>query len=146
MIRIKEKKKSKKKPYYLLEYDYMIGDANGDTSEKVNLSLDNPYIEKFVTLINKLKPLKGTWGIVFEGSIFDFHNAGQLTEEEYEFLDVLMFEDSELIDKLKLDDKYAYEFLEGVRGETEYSFLVFKGATLYYFDEFGEKHDTKFVN
>jgi hypothetical protein len=40
---------------------------------------------------------------------------------------------------------YAYEFCDGVRGETEYSFLVFQGCTLYYYDNFGVKHNTKIV-
>jgi hypothetical protein len=41
----------------------------------------------------------------------------------------------------KKDKEYANEFFEGVRSETEYSFLVFEGLSLKYVDENGEKHD-----
>ena len=46
----------------------------------------------------------------------------------------------------KSDEDYASEFYEGVRGETEYSFLVFEGIDLYYYDEYGVKHETKIVD
>ena len=156
MIKIKEKKQNKRKskPYYLLVFDYMIGDADGETTEKVKLSIDNPFIERFVTLINKLKPTKGTWGIVFEEYDFEkFYVEKQLTKENYDFLKTLMFDtdfESEeyLLDNTfkieKKDEKYAYEFFEGIRGQTEYSFLVFQGVTLYYYDQYGVKHDTYF--
>jgi len=38
---------------------------------------------------------------------------------------------------------FASEFWEGVRGETEYSFLVFEGVTLFYYDEEGKKNKTR---
>jgi len=40
--------------------------------------------------------------------------------------------------------KYTKEFYEGIRGETEYSFLVFQRCILYYYDEHGVKHNTYF--
>ncbi len=58
---VKKNTKSNTKPHYLLEYEYMIGDADGQTSEVVELSLDNPHIEKYCRLLNKLKPIKGHW-------------------------------------------------------------------------------------
>lgn len=162
MIKIKEKKKTKRKsdPYYLLEFDYMIGDANGQTSEEVVLSVDNPFIERFVTLISKLKPLKNSWGIVFKEYEFEnFYDEKQLTKDEYVFLRTLMFEpyfDDEEEYKEYLsentfkveekDEEYSKEFFEVIKGETEYSFLVFQGAYLYYYDEYGVKHETYFEN
>jgi hypothetical protein len=156
MIKLKEKKKNKRKsdPYYLLEFDYMIGDADGQTSEEVVLSVDNPFIERFVTLINGLKPTKGTWGIVFEEYNFEkFYDEKQLTKNDYDFLRTLMFEidfeseEFQLDNTFKIEEKdedYAYEFFEGVRGQAEYSFLVFQGVTLYYYDEYGVEHETYF--
>lgn len=58
MIVKKEKKKEIKEsePYYLLKFKYMIGDANGYTSEKVKISLENPFLERLVKLLNSLEP------------------------------------------------------------------------------------------
>jgi len=160
MIKIKEnKKKTKKnkKPYYLLRYNYMIGDANGSTKEEVKVSVDNPFVERYVKLLNSLKPVKGTWGIILEGDrIYRHFDEGQITEDDYHFLDRMMNEEfSEDLEEgeegeegfvvEKKDEKFAFEFFEGVRSETEYSFLVFEGIDLYYFDEFGEKHNTTIV-
>ena len=70
MIRIKPKNKSKKlsDPYYKLVYNYMIGDANGYTTEEETVSLDNPYVERYITLMNSLKTTKGKWGIILNSN------------------------------------------------------------------------------
>ncbi len=140
---IKEKPKTNKKPkkpYYILKYDYMIGDANGDVNEKVDLSLENPYIEAYVTALNKLKPTKGHWGIILTTERLKEHfDEKQITDEEYKLLlDVFKSNYDE-------DEEFLYEFEEGVRTENHYSFLVFQGATLTYVDEYGEKFKTRFV-
>lgn len=127
----------------------MIGDSNGNTCEYAHPSMDNPFIERFVKLINKLKPLKGHWGIVFDGSIYGYFNEGQITEEEYHFLERTMFESIEYDDKMVYTEQeleYLAEFIDGITGETEYSFLCFEGCTLTYFDEFGDEHQTQFVD
>lgn len=64
MIKIVKEKKQKKAstPYYSLTYKYMIGDANGETSETVEVSKDNPFLERYVKLLRSLKPLSDTWG------------------------------------------------------------------------------------
>lgn len=158
MIEILKEKapKKKKNPYYILRYNYMIGDANGNTTEEVRVSVDNPFVERYVKLLNSLKPTKGHWGIVFEGGIGYGHvEEGHITEDDYDFLQRMMneewdeddFEDGMspetrfMVDKK--DEKFASEFFEGVSGETEYSFLVFKGVELFYYDEYGKKHKTK---
>jgi hypothetical protein len=159
MIKILEPKKSKKErePYYLLVYDYMIGDANGNITEEVRLSKDNPFIERYVTLLNQLKPTKGTWGIILDsGRLYDFLDEKQITQEDYDFLNRLMFEcwDEDIDEEdepstftpTEEEIDYTLEFYEGIRSEAEYSFLVFEGCTLYYYDNFGVKHKTKFVN
>ena len=57
-------------------------------------------------------------------------------------------EDEESINYFKTDEEnnWADEFVEGVRSETEYSFLVFQGIELKYVDENGKKHKTKFID
>jgi hypothetical protein len=155
MIEIKKEKKKKKKiePYYILKYDYMIGDADGDTSEKVHISKDNPYLERYVKLLNSLEPTKGHWGVMLSSDRLYAHcKEGQITEDDYNFLSALMFEDYDYDDEdeddkektsyFKEDDEYAGEFFEGVMAETEYSFLVFEGVSLKYVDEDGVKHKT----
>jgi hypothetical protein len=147
-IKKKEKGKTKVKPHYLLKFNYMIGDADGYTQEEVVLSLENPFIERFVTLLNGLKPPKGRWGIVLDEYEFgSYLHEGQLSKEDYDFLVNLMFENEDNIKSYNDytdEEKYAEEFQDGVRGDAEYSFLVFKGCVLYYIDEYGEKHDTYF--
>lgn len=164
MIKIlPEKKPNKKanvKPHYILEYDYMIGDANGNTSKKVKVSKDNPYVERYCKLLNKLKPTKGHWGVMLEKGdrMYDHVTEKQITEDDFNFLKRLMFEEyEENCDECECDtcecgnspfeipkehEKYANEFHNGVTSNTEYSFLVFEGVSLYYIDEFGKKHNT----
>lgn len=153
-IRFKEKKKSKNKiePHYILTYTYMIGDANGETKEKVRISKDNPYLERYYKLLNSLKPLSGHWGVMLESDrIYKYYKEKQITEDDYKFLMRLMFEDNDddemvsgsrekyIIAPIEYEI-YANEFSEGVRSNSEYSFLVFEGLSLSYIDEDGEKH------
>ena len=74
----------------------------------------------------------------------------QITKEDYDFLNRLMFEEYELEEDNtfiveKKDEKFADGFFYGVRGETEWSFLVFEGIDLFYYDENGVKHKTYFA-
>lgn len=144
---VKKNTKSNTKPHYLLEYEYMIGDADGQTSEVVELSLDNPHIEKYCRLLNKLKPIKGHWGVVLSSDrIKKSLREKQITQDEYDFLMCTMFECyREEVDSLKDEDNFLDEFWEGVKSDAEYSFLIFEGVILTYVDEFGEKFKTKFV-
>jgi len=137
------KKRKKVKPHYLLVYNYMIGDADGNTTEEVTVSLDNPYVEKYCKLLNKLNPTKGYWGVSLDQDRLKDHlKAKQITKNDFEFLSKLMFENYEEDDT---DDDFAYEFYDGVRSETEYSFLTFEGVDLYYVNEYGQKLETKFT-
>lgn len=158
MIKLQEKNRTPRKkitPHYILTYDYMIGDANGNTSEKAKISADNPFIERYVTLLGKLKPIKGTWGIMLRPQdIYGNYKEKRISKIDYEFLMKAMFEYDEDEDEetvfeefLSITEKeedFLFELQEGVQAETEYSFLVFQGADLTYIDEHGEKHDTYF--
>lgn len=152
MIKVVEKKKKKKKqtPYYLLEFSYMIGDCDGDTGEEMTAPIeDAEIVERFVKLINSLEPTSGNWGIVFSKYEFkDFLTEGQITEDDYEFLNTVMFSVNR-DGKDNKDNKYLdYNgyFSECIQGDVEYSFLVFEGVDLYYYDEHGVKHETEIVD
>lgn len=151
MIRIKPKNKSKKlsDPYYKLVYNYMIGDANGYTTEEETVSLDNPYVERYITLMNSLKPTKGKWGIILNSNRLEEHfKEGQISKDDFDFLETMMFYNYRNKHNFKVEeenDEFAAQFCEGVREETEYSILVFEGCDLFYIDEFGESHETEIV-
>ncbi len=120
----------------------MIGDADGETTKKVDVHINNPHIERYVTLLNSLKPTNGHWGVMLEPDRLRKHyKQKQITEDDYKFLMRYMFpEDTDEND----DEEYLFDFYEGVRAEAEYSFLVIQGIELEYVDEFGDKHDTYF--
>jgi hypothetical protein len=137
-------------PYYKLVYNYMIGDANGNTTYDTTVSIENPYVERYISLINSLKPIRGRWGIVFERQRLRQHfNEGQLSEDDYNFLNKMMFDEYDFDNdgevETTTEDEYTWQFMEGVRGETEYSFLVFEGVDLLYVDCFGVEHETIIV-
>lgn len=163
MIKVVEKKPNTKKvqePMYLLTYNYMIGDANGDTSEEIDISLNNPFIERYVTALNKLKPTKGHWGVMLEDVRMYAHlKEGQITQDEYIILQtVFSYGEYDPIEADDFDEKdnplmlsdedkeHLAEFADGVRADAEYSFLVFQGANLLYIDEYGKGHQTEFVD
>lgn len=159
MITIKKEKKSKKyqQPYYLLKYEYMIGDDDGNTNEKVKVSIDNPFLERYVKLLNSIKPLEDCWGVMLTvEDLFKTFKEKQINEDDYNFLLKMMFDDSfglDLEEEQELstfevspeNEKYVKEFYDGVQSDSEssFSFLVFEGVKLYYVDEFGVKNKTK---
>ena len=62
MIEVIQPQQQKIEPYYVLHFNYMIGDADGHTDRIIDISIDNPFLERFVTLLNNLKPPKNRWG------------------------------------------------------------------------------------
>jgi len=168
MIKIIENKTQTKRiePYYRLKFSYMIGDADGDTTEKIDIPLNNPYVERVVDVLNNCDTPKGHWGMILDSEHFTkLLNQGKMTQSDYNFCKVVVFGDDidehmeeffskERIeaDKLKLleitgDEKsYAYEFEEACITSIGHSFAVFEGIDLYYIDEYGVKHETKIVD
>lgn len=124
-------------PYYKVIFNYMIGDADGYTS--YDLTYKDEQIEevmKYITILNKLKPLEGHWGICFENYTNEY--PGEyigLSKEEYEIF----------IDLLNSDDDLGIkgEICECLRSRTEYSFLVFQGASVFYYDVFNTKYNVE---
>lgn len=122
-------------PYYHVIFNYMIGDANGNTT--YDFTCNESEIEevvKYVSILNKLKPLQDHWGIYFD----DYCGIGYpgeyigLSEEEYNtFIELLSYDG---------DDAIKIEIYKHLRSETEYSFLVFQGVEIYYYDENNTKY------
>lgn len=127
----------------------MIGDADGNTQEETYVSLDNPFVERFVTLLNRLKPPKGYWGFgLVDDKIEKIYKEGQMTEDEYKFLFSILFFDEVEDDnyfKTEQEKDWAYEFNDGIIGEVEYSFLTFKRVDIIYVDETGRHLKTEIV-
>jgi hypothetical protein len=173
MIRFKEfeEKKVKGNPYYILTIDYMIGDADGDTDRETELSVNNPFIERFCKILDKLKPTKGYWGISFSSDrLYNHYKEGQISIEDFTFLYTLMnysevtdeeyleeIGDGEFFDEyfenldrtliFKVQEEqvdFIEEFASAIVSETGYSFITYERYSLIYVDENGKEWDTYF--
>ena len=133
-------------PYYTLTYNYSIVDSCGYTTKEVYLSVDNPYIERYCTLLNSIQPLKGKWGIILNEETIElcFKEENQITEDDYNFLMRTMFLEENNYFKSDKENNYANEFYEGVIEELGYNFLVFEDVKLTYTDEHNVVFDTEF--
>ena len=133
-------------PYYTLIYNYSIGNSCGYTTKEVYLSVDNPYIERYCTLLNSIQPLKGRWGIILNEEVIElcFKKENQITEDDYNFLMRTMFSEDNNYFKSDKENNYADEFYEGVIEELGYHFLVFEDVKLTYTDEHNVVFDTEF--
>lgn len=129
----------KEPPHYHVVFNYMIGDADGYTTYDFTCESTEEIEEaiKYISILNKLKPLKDHWGICFD----DFYIKDYpeeyigLSENEYNIFKSLIcpnnFED--------VREKIS----ECLRSETEYSFLVFEKVDVYYYDENGIKYNVE---
>lgn len=124
-----------KTPYYHVIFNYMIGDADGSTT--YDFTCNESEIEKvvkYVSILNKLKPLKDHWGICFDN--YEKEYPGEyigLSEVEYNvFMDLL---DCEFY-----ISKERSEIQSCLASRNEYSFLVFQGIEIYYYDENNTKY------
>lgn len=133
-------------PYYTLTYNYSIGDTCRHITEDVYLSVDNPYIERYCTLLNSIQPLKGEWSIILNEETIEscFKEENQITEDDYNFLMRTMFSEENNYFKSDKENDYADEFYGGVMEELDYSFLVFEDVKLTYTDEHNVVFDTEF--
>lgn len=138
------------KPYYELTFEYMIGDADGDAKEKVDVALDNPHLERFYKLVSGLERLPGKIGVVLDHEDLKKQlSLKKITEDDYEFLKATMFEsvDSTYWPIDANDEKYdAFgEFFEGVRYHIRNSFLTFDGFKLERVNADGTKTEMEVV-
>lgn len=131
----------------------MIGDADGYTSEEETYPVEcADALETFCKILDKLEPLKGSWGVMLNEMEKHFEE-GQITEEDLLFWHMYVDKEYDIkdLDKdaakmLKLLGKNSYgDGLDSlIVGETEYSFLVYQDYKLCYHDEDGVKHNTYF--
>ena len=135
-------------PYYTLIYNYTIGDTSENITREVYLSIDNPYIERYCTLLNSIQPPKGQCGIILNEKTIEscFKKENQITEDDYNFLMRTMFLEENNYFKNDEENNYADEFYEGIAEELGYHFLLFEGVKLTYTNEHNVIFDTKFVN
>jgi len=130
------------KKNHKLKILYMIGDADGHTDEKVNVSLDNPFLNIITGALDKLEVCNGYIGISL--NIWEYgenYKKGNISKMEYDllclvsgysykrevavnFLNEYGFEDS------KMNHDYLNEFSGLMFDDTEYSFLTYKGYKL----------------
>ena len=125
-------------PRYEVIFDYMIGDGDGHTTESFSCGPDKiEEVIKYVNILNKLKPLPGHWGICFDNYLEEY--PGEyigLSEEEYKIFYHLINLDDEDEDIILPIEATISDCL---RARTEYSFLVFEGIEIFYYDENGRK-------
>lgn len=116
-----------------------IGDADGYTTYDFTCESTEEIEEaiKYISILNKLKPLKDHWGICFDDFYIKDYPGEYigLSEDEYNIFKSLIcpnnFED--------VREKIS----ECLRSETEYSFLVFEKVDVYYYDENGIKYNVE---
>ena len=139
---IKKPKPPRVKKNYKLKIFYMIGDANGKTSEEAVISINNPFLKPLTEALDKLGEIEGHWGTMLDEKHYDGNRKiGNINDFEYELLSLVTgyaYEEDAANDFFK---KYGYDeseqnhnYLQEFEGllisDTEYSFLVYEGYKL----------------
>lgn len=127
-------------PYYHIIFNYMIGDGNGHTEYDLTcVSSEIEEVVKYVSILNKLNPLEGYWGVCFNNY-----------PEEYpgEYIGVSKNEYKVFIKLIECEEDY-YTSIKGaihecLRSEIECSLLIFEGVEIYYYDENNVKYSVEF--
>ena len=159
MIKIIEKSKTTVEtvtPYYTLTYNYTIGGTSENVTREVYLSIDNPYIERAVHLLNNFLTDKELTLI----SLRDSYEDSEFNDMDYKFLiRILMHEDIDLEHYITGDnetledveeylDIYTYhadEFRDGVYTTVEGAFLILEFVELVYINEYGNEFKTSII-
>ena len=144
-------------PHYILKYNYSIGGETSDIITKTTkLSLNNPYIERAVYLLNNFLTDKELTLISLRNSYED----SEFDEMDYKFLiRILMDEDIDPVHYITDDDEtwedvydyldmythHADEFRDGVRTTVEGSYLVLEFVELVYINEYGNEFKTSII-
>ena len=144
-------------PHYILKYNYSIGGGTSDIITKTTkLSLNNPYIERAVHLLNNFLTDKELTLI----SLRDSYEDSEFNDMDYKFLiRILMHEDIDLEHYITGDnetledveeylDIYTYhadEFRDGVYTTVEGAILVFEFVELVYINEYGNEFKTNII-
>lgn len=144
-------------PHYILKFNYSIGGETCDIITKTaRLSLNNPYIERAVYLLNNF--LTGKELTLEE--IRTSYEWDDFDEMSYKFLvRILINEDTDLEHYITGDnetledveeylDIYTYhadEFRDGVYTSVEGAILVFEFVELVYINEYGNEFKTSII-
>ena len=144
-------------PHYILKFNYSIGGETCDIITKTTrLSLNNPYIERAVYLLNNFLTDKE---LILE-EIRTSYECDEFDEMSYKFLvRILMNEDTDLEHYITGDnetledveeylDIYTYhadEFRDGVYTTVEGAILVFEFVELVYINEYGNEFKTSII-
>ena len=144
-------------PHYILKFNYSIGGETSDIITKTTkLSLNNPYIERAVHLLNNFLTEKELTLI----SLRDSYEDSEFNDMDYKFLiRILMHEDIDLEHYITGDnetwedvdeylDIYTYhadEFRDGVYTTVEGAILVFEFVELVYINEYGNEFKTSII-
>lgn len=142
-------------PHYILKFNYSIGGETCDIITKTTkLSLNNPYIERAVYLLNNFLTDKK---LILE-EIRTSYECDEFDEMSYKFLvRILINEDTDLEHYITGDnetledveeylDIYTYhadEFRDGVYTTVEGAILVF--VELVYINEYGNEFKTNII-
>ena len=144
-------------PHYILKFNYSIGGETCDIITKTTrLSLNNPYIERAIYLLNNFLTDKE---LILE-EIKTSYECDEFDEMSYKFLiRILMNEDIDLEHYITSDnetledveeylDIYTYhadEFRYGVYTTVEGSILIFEFVELVYINEYGNEFKTSII-
>ena len=144
-------------PHYILKFNYSIGgEARDIITKTTKLSLNNPYIERAVHLLNNFLTDKE---LIIE-EIRTSYECDEFDEMSYKFLvRILMNEDTDLEHYITGDnetledveeylDIYTYhadEFRDGVYTTVEGATLVFEFVELVYINEYGNEFKTSII-
>ena len=144
-------------PHYILKFNYSIGGEISDIITKTTrLSLNNPYIERAVHLLNNFLTDKE---LILE-EIRTSYECDEFDEMSYKFLvRILMNEDIDLEHYITSDnetwedvdeylDIYTYhadEFRNGVCTTVEGAFLILEFVELVYINEYGNEFKTTII-
>ena len=144
-------------PHYILKFNYSIDGETCDTITKTaRLSLNNPYIERAVHLLNNF--LTGKELTLEE--IRTSYECDEFNEMSYKFLvRILINEDTDLEHYITGDnetledveeylDIYTYhadEFRDGVYTTVGGAILVFEFVELVYINEYGNEFKTTII-
>lgn len=134
---IEDKPNKSNHPYYYIEFNYMIGDGDGETEYSFACGKEDiEEVAEYVNILNKVKTLKGHWGICFDDYPKEY--PGEyigLSEEEYKkFIRILSLDEYD--DLHSMTEKNIHDC---IKSSNDYHFLVFKGINIYYYDENGKK-------
>lgn len=143
---IEIKKRNINTPYYILRYEYMIGDSNGYVNKELRISFNNPYLEKYCRLLKRLKRPKNYNKLCLRKDVINkCLLENQINEEEYDFLMRIMFGDKNSKFLVPIEHlTFSNEFYKEVISYINDSYLFFLTINLVYVNENGVHLNTEF--